>query len=146
MEVQSFGLLVTVTFRWFIDWCLQYGTVTARWIIEWVIDYDSRAMTNFLEVNSYFQAVVEFERNHILLEMIPISRIVFVAILAFHFWLSQTIDLKISIYFQKIHHRIPTVKLKIPVKSMVKSRIPNFFYIQVIVFYLGYLSVAAFGT
>ena len=146
MEVQSFGLLVTVTFRWFIDWCLQYGTVSAWWILKWIINNDSRAMTNFLEVNSYFQAVVEFERNHILLEMIPISRIVFVAILAFHFWLSQTIDLKISIYFQKIHHRIPTVKLKIPVKSIFEIRNQNFCYTQVIVFDLGYLSVAAVGT
>ena len=53
-------------------------------------------MTNFLGVNSYFQADVEFERNHILLEMIPISKIVSAAILGFHFWLSQTIGLKFS--------------------------------------------------
>ena len=41
--------------------------------------------------------------------------------------------------------RIPTVKLKIPEKHG-KSRIPNFCYIQVIVFDLGYLSVAPIGT
>ena len=39
-------------------------------------------------------------------------------------------------------NRIQTVKLKIP----GKSRIPNFCYIQVIVFDLGYLPVAAVGT
>ena len=38
--------------------------------------------------------------------------------------------------------RIPTVKLKIP----GKSRIPKFCYIQVIVFDLSYLPVAAVGT
>ena len=38
--------------------------------------------------------------------------------------------------------RIQTVKLEIP----RKSRIPNFCYIQVIVFDLGYLPVAAVGT
>ena len=41
-----------------------------------------------------------------------------------------------------IQNRIQTVKLKIP----RKSRIPNFCYIQVIVFDLGYLPVAAVGT
>jgi len=38
--------------------------------------------------------------------------------------------------------RIQTVKLKIP----RKSRIPIFCYIQVIVFDLGYLPLAAIGT
>ena len=42
--------------------------------------------------------------------------------------------------------RIPTVKLKIPGKSIFEIRIPNFCYIQVIVFDLSYLSVAAVGT
>ena len=41
--------------------------------------------------------------------------------------------------------RIPTVKLKIPVKNHGKIRIPNFCYIQVIVFDLSYLLVAAVG-
>ena len=40
--------------------------------------------------------------------------------------------------------RIPTVKLKIPEKHG-KSRIPNFCYIQVIVFDLSYLPVARLG-
>ena len=42
--------------------------------------------------------------------------------------------------------RILTVKLKISGKSMENSRIPNFYYIQVIVFDLNYLPVAAVGT
>ena len=42
--------------------------------------------------------------------------------------------------------RIPTVKLKIPGKKHAKIRIPNFCYIQVIVFDLSYLPVAAVGT
>ena len=42
--------------------------------------------------------------------------------------------------------RIPTVKLKIPGKSIFEIRIPNFCYIQVIVFDLSYLPVAAVGT
>ena len=41
-----------------------------------------------------------------------------------------------------VQFRIPTVKLKIP----GKSRIPNFCYIQVIVFDLSYLPMAAVGT
>ena len=41
--------------------------------------------------------------------------------------------------------RIPTVKLKIPGKSIFEIRIPNFCYIQVIVFDLSYLPVAAVG-
>ena len=41
-----------------------------------------------------------------------------------------------------VKSRIQTVKLKIP----RKSRIPNFCYIQVIVFDLDYLPVAAVGT
>ena len=48
------------------------------------------------------------------------------------------------------HHeqvtRIPTVKLKIPKNFFFKIRIPNFCYIQVIVFDLSYLPVAAGGT
>ena len=42
--------------------------------------------------------------------------------------------------------RIPTVKLKIPGKSIFEIRIPNFCYIQVIVFDLSYPPVAAVGT
>ena len=44
------------------------------------------------------------------------------------------------------YFRIPTVKLKIPGKSIFEIRIPNFCYIQVIVFDLSYLPVAAVGT
>ena len=36
--------------------------------------------------------------------------------------------------FKKMSARIPTVKLKIPGKSIFEIRIPNFCYIQVIVF------------
>ena len=43
---------------------------------------------------------------------------------------------------KQAHYRIPTVKLKIP----GKSRIQKFCYIQVIVFDLSYLPVAAVGT
>ena len=53
-------------------------------------------MTNFHAVSFCFRASVEFEQNRILLEMIPISKIVFAATLAFHFWLSQMIDLEIK--------------------------------------------------
>ena len=42
--------------------------------------------------------------------------------------------------------RIPAVKLKILGKNIFKIRIPNFCYIQVIVFDLSYLPVAAVGT
>ena len=42
--------------------------------------------------------------------------------------------------------RIPTVKLKIPWKSIFEIRTQNFCYIQVIVFDLSYLPVAAIGT
>ena len=42
--------------------------------------------------------------------------------------------------------RIPTVKLKIPEKSIFKIRILNFCNIQVIVFDFSYLPVAAVGT
>ena len=42
--------------------------------------------------------------------------------------------------------RIPTVKLKIPVKSIFEIRNQNICYIQVIVFDLSYLPVAAVGT
>ena len=45
--------------------------------------------------------------------------------------------------------RIPTVKLKIPGKNIFQIRIPNFCYIQVIVFDLlttGYLPVGAVGS
>ena len=42
--------------------------------------------------------------------------------------------------------RIPTVKLKIPGKKIFEIRIPNFCYIEVIVFDLSYLPVAAVGT
>ena len=42
--------------------------------------------------------------------------------------------------------RIPTVKLKIPGKSIFEIRNQNFCYIQVIVFDLSYLPVAAIWT
>ena len=42
--------------------------------------------------------------------------------------------------------RIPTVKLKIPGKSIFKIRNQNFCYIQVIVFDLSYLPAVAIGT
>ena len=42
--------------------------------------------------------------------------------------------------------RIPTVKLEIPGKSIFEIRIQNFCYIQVIVFDLSYLPVAAVGS
>ena len=43
------------------------------------------------------------------------------------------------IFLKNWDTRIPTVKLKIPRKSISKTRIPNFCYIQVIVFDLSYL-------
>ena len=51
------------------------------------------------------------------------------------------------LYFgsQKIT-RIPTVKLKIPGKSIFEIRNQNFCYIRVIVFDFSYLSMAAVGT
>ena len=45
-----------------------------------------------------------------------------------------------------LQNRIPTVKLKIPGKSIFEIRNQNFCYIQVIVFDLSYLPVAAVGT
>ena len=42
--------------------------------------------------------------------------------------------------------RIPTAKLKIPGKSIFKTRNQNFYYIQVIVFDFSYRPVAAIGT
>ena len=45
-----------------------------------------------------------------------------------------------------VRFRIPTVKLKIPEKSIFEIRIQNSCYIQVIVFDLSYLPVAAVGT
>ena len=42
--------------------------------------------------------------------------------------------------------RIPTVKLKIPGKSIFKIRNQNFYFIQVVAFDLSYLPVAAVGT
>ena len=47
---------------------------------------------------------------------------------------------------EKLAARIPPVKLKIPGKVTFEIRIPNFCYIQVIVFDLSYLPVAAVGT
>ena len=43
-------------------------------------------------------------------------------------------------------NRIPTVKLKIPGKSIFEIRNQKFCYIQVLVFDLSYLPVAAVGT
>ena len=52
----------------------------------------------------------------------------------------------ISLYTIYKPNRILTMKLKIPGKKHGKIRIPNFCYIQVIVFDLSYLPVAAVGT
>ena len=54
----------------------------------------------------------------------------------------QYVDDQSTIVDTTQENRIQTVKLKIP----RKSRILNFCYIQVIVFDLGYLPVAAVGT
>ena len=44
-----------------------------------------------------------------------------------------------------VHIRIPTVKLKIPGKSIFEIRNQNFCYIQVIVFDLSYLHLLYFS-
>ena len=53
---------------------------------------------------------------------------------------------QLSFFQPMILNRIPTVKLKIPGKSIFEIRNQNFCYIQVIVFDLSYLLVAAVGT
>ena len=51
-----------------------------------------------------------------------------------------------SLKFIGVSHRIPTVKLEIPGKNIFEIRNQNFCYIQVIVFGLSYLPVAAVGS
>ena len=51
-----------------------------------------------------------------------------------------------EVHSRNIWFRIPTVKFKIPGKAFFKFRIPNFCFIQVLVFDLSYLSVAAVWT
>ena len=52
-----------------------------------------------------------------------------------------------KLWLNSVHgRRIPTVKLKIPGKSIFEIRNQNFCYIQDIVFDLSYLSVAAVET
>ena len=60
----------------------------------------------------------------------------------------NTIANGINLFFLEIHAwiRIPTVKLKIPGKSIFQIWNQNFCYIQAIVFDLSYLPVTAVGT
>ena len=51
-----------------------------------------------------------------------------------------------KLMLNEVDTRIPTVKLKIPGKSIFEIRNQNFCYIQVIVFDLSYLPVVAVGT